>query len=210
MRRRTSTRQRGAALLVLLAILALGASWFLVSRLDALSASYSARDRQANAVVLNRAKQALIGYVAAQAGKGSPLAEDNPGALPCPEHPWYINRVSPDDGQEGRAGPAIGISSPGSGTANCSSIGRYPWRTIGTEVLVDAAGEPLWFVVGPTWRPSETVGRSLSQLVGLVRHAIDAGIWALIVLGPIALLVAGATFRAGWATEEVCMDHCEW
>jgi hypothetical protein len=148
-KRRVQRRQGGAALLVLLAVLAIGASWFMVSKLDAMTANATARNRQYNAEVLARAKQALIGYVVQQANKSF---EDNPGALPCPEHPWYVNRASPDNGMEGTMGPAVAIGSPGSGTANCSSIGRYPWRSIGTEMFVDAAGETLWYVVGPTWR----------------------------------------------------------
>lgn len=153
MKRRMASRQGGAALLVLLGVLALGASWFMVSRLDAMTANATARNRHYNAEVLARAKQALIGYVVQQANKSF---EDNPGALPCPEHPWYINRVSPDNGLEGTAGPSVGMSNPGAGTANCSSIGRFPWRTVGTEVFSDAAGEPLWLVVGPSWRKTSS------------------------------------------------------
>jgi hypothetical protein len=124
----------------------------MVNRVNARSGDYIAADRERNARVLNQAKQALIGYVVAQAAKGMPFPEDNPGALPCPEHPWYIGL--PD--KEGGAGPSIGVSNPGYGTANCSSIGRFPWRTIGTPKLVDASGEPLWYVVGPTWRKTSS------------------------------------------------------
>jgi len=73
--------QRGAALLVLLAVLVLGASWFLVSRLDALSAGiFTASHRNHNALVLSQAKQALIGYVAMNAAQSG---ENNPGRFPC-------------------------------------------------------------------------------------------------------------------------------
>lgn len=153
MKRRMASRQGGAALLVLLAVLAIGATWFMVSKFDGLSANATVRNREYNAAVLQRAKQTLIGYVLAQASKSF---EDNPGALPCPEHPWYINRASPNNGLDGTAGPAVGMSNPGSGTANCGSVGRYPWRTIGSEVFTDSAGEPLWYVVGPTWRKTST------------------------------------------------------
>jgi hypothetical protein len=31
------------------------------------------------------------------------------------------------------------------------AVGRLPWRTLGLDKLVDAAGEPLWYVVSPGW-----------------------------------------------------------
>jgi len=144
-----ASRQRGAALLVMLLLFVLGATWFLISRFDSLNANQTARERDTNATVLRLAKRALIGYTIAQANKSG---EDNPGALPCPEHAWYIDY----NDKAGTMGPSTGVSSPGYGTANCSSIGRFPWRTIGTDMLVDAVGEPLWYVVGPTWRKTST------------------------------------------------------
>ena len=136
MKARSIPRQRGAALLALLAVLVLGASWFLVSRLDALSADFTARDRVYNAAALNRAKQALIGYVAAQAVKAG---EDNPGAFPCPEAPGSFNSATGSDGR--------------TQTPSCTlpMVGRFPWRTVGTDKLIDASGEPLWYVVASGW-----------------------------------------------------------
>ena len=136
MRRGTRGGQRGIALLALLAVLVIGGTWYLVSRLQQLSANRTAVERARNAEVLNRAKQALIGYVIAQANHAN---ENNPGALPCPEAPASFNDLTGTDGKTnsgGCAGPAVG---------------RYPWRTIGTDKLVDAAGEPLWYVVSPGW-----------------------------------------------------------
>lgn len=136
MKRGTRGAQRGIALLALLAVLVIGGTWYLVSRLQELSANRTAIERARNAEVLNRAKQALIGYVIAQANHAN---ENNPGALPCPEAPASFNDLTGTDGKTnsgGCAGPAVG---------------RYPWRTIGTDKLVDAAGEPLWYVVSPNW-----------------------------------------------------------
>jgi len=150
---RVSRQRGGAAILLLLAVLALGGSYYMISSLNAMSVQRKAFAQTQNAAVLSRAKQALIGYVVARALKGGVVdPEQNPGSLPCPEHPWHIGLVA----EEGTAGPAIGIANPGYGTANCSSIGRFPWKTIGTEKLVDLSGEPLWYVVGPTWRKTST------------------------------------------------------
>src|SRR5437762_13700927 len=86
-------RQRGAALLLLLLVLAIGGTWYLVSRMQQLSANATAAVRARNAEVLNKAKQALIGYVVAQANHAG---ENNPGSLPCPEAPgsFKIGRAS--------------------------------------------------------------------------------------------------------------------
>ena len=127
-------RERGAALLALLAVIALGGSWYLVSRLNAESGVRSAITKARNAEVLNRAKQALIGYVAAQAANAG---EDNPGTLPCPEAAGYFDNPA----NEGQAASSCTLP----------KVGRFPWRTIGTEKLVDASGEPLWYVVSPGW-----------------------------------------------------------
>ncbi len=126
-------REQGAALLALLAVIMLGASWFLVSQLNAESGGRSAASRNRNAEVLNRAKQTLIGNVALLAAKAG---EDNPGRLRCPESAGSIGGIN-----EGEA----------AGNCTLPAIGRFPWRTFGTDKLVDSANEPLWYVVSPGW-----------------------------------------------------------
>ncbi len=133
-------RERGVVLLALLALIALSASWYLVSRLNAESGAAAAVRKTRNAEVLNRAKQALIGYVAKQAAEAG---ERNPGRLPCPEAMYNIGTSD-----EGSSAPWIGPPA----TTTCTSIGRLPWRTIGLEKLVDTTNEPLWYAVGPAWR----------------------------------------------------------
>ena len=131
--RSAKARQRGIALIVLLVILVLGATWFMVTRVARLSLSHAASERERNAVVLKRAKEALIGYVASQAAE---IGEPNPGRLPCPEAAGYIGGAN-----EGQA----------SGSCTLPAVGRLPWRTLGLDKLVDAHGEPLWYVVSPGW-----------------------------------------------------------
>ncbi len=132
-------RQRGIALLVLVAMLVLSASWLVVSTLNA-STTPAVAVRAHNARVLQEAKLALIGHVAAQAAQ---TTENYPGRLPCPEHEWYIG----DPNKEGMAGPSVGVTNPGYGSSACATAGRLPWKTIGIDNLRDASGEPLWYVV---------------------------------------------------------------
>jgi hypothetical protein len=140
MKRSPARRQRGAALLAMVAIFALGASWYLVSRLNAETGLAAATAKARNAQVLDKAKMALIGYVAAQAIKAG---ENRPGALPCPEAPSDFN----DSANEGT------ISYP----CTLPKVGRFPWRSLGMDKLVDTSGEPLWYAVATGWAGASTV-----------------------------------------------------
>ena len=109
----------------MVAMIALGASWYLVSRAEHRKRR-PLRRRQARATreVLNTAKQALIGYVAAQAAKAG---ENNPGALPCPEAAGVLRRSPAKEGTVASA-------------ARCRRSAAFPWRTIGIDKLVDRVG----------------------------------------------------------------------
>lgn len=133
--RPAASRQRGVALLALLAVVALGASWFVVKQLNIESGAIAAARKNRNAEVLHKAKLALIGYVASQAAKDG---ENNPGAMPCPENPGDFDSTT---GRQGLVGTTCGTT----------TVGRFPWRTLGLDRLVDSSGEPLWYVVGPGW-----------------------------------------------------------
>ncbi len=133
-------KQQGLALIALLALIVLGASWWLVSAL-ATPASRVASDREHNANVLAQAKIALIGTAGLMAGD---TTEDDPGRLPCPEAPGSANNWAAGSYTQSDDGIAAG---------NCAlpAVGRLPWRTLGIDKLVDASGEPLWYVVSPAW-----------------------------------------------------------
>lgn len=132
----TRPRQRGAALMLLVTVLVLGVAWFAVGALG--RAAPTRADRELiTAAALQAAKEALLAYVAL---KAADPAEENPGRLPCPEHP----------GQPGTA--QEGIAAPFPGFPSCTQVGRLPWKTLGIEQLRDAEGEPLWYAVATgTW-----------------------------------------------------------
>jgi len=185
MRRGGVRGAHGAALLALVAALLLSASWLLLSRLNAASADRLASKRERNARVLNQAKQALIGHVAAQAARSG---ENNPGSLPCPENPGDF------DSTTGRQG-LVGI--------NCGTnvkVGRFPWRTLGLDQLVDADAEPLWYAVSPSWGVnvgSNSVVNSNSTGQLTVDGVPNAAV-ALIVAPGAAIGVAAAPGCAEW------------
>jgi hypothetical protein len=131
-------RQHGAALLVMVAILAIGMTSFMVGALNSAALNQNAALQSRNATVLAEAKTALIGYVVREA---LDLSESIPGRLPCPESPSDAGTAN-----EGRAGSACSPSFPTNKT-----VGRLPWRTLGIAKLVDATSEPLWYAVSPKW-----------------------------------------------------------
>ena len=126
-------RQEGVVLIAMLAIVAMTTAWFTLRYFAALPGDYTTLNRAQNAAVLARAKAALMGHVALQAAKAG---ETDPGRFVCPE-----------------AAGNIGGSSEGAAASTCTfpAIGRFPWRTLATDKFLDAAGEPLWYVVASGW-----------------------------------------------------------
>src|SRR4051812_6045905 len=126
-------RQRGVALLVLAAIAFLAVSYVLVTGLNRSSSDFAMAKRERNMIVLNRTKQALIGWIALQAAK---YGETQPGRLPCPEDSTQAGSAT--EGSTGVCGTGV-------------EIGRLPWRSLGMDKPVDADGEALWIAVSAGW-----------------------------------------------------------
>ena len=125
-------RQRGLALLVLLALFAMAAAYMLVSSLNKSSVALSQARADKNRDVLQQAKAALIAWSAAQV-----LQSNVPGALPCPD-----------------------INNDGVAEPTCSSsqrLGRLPYLTLGIDDLRDASGERLWYAMSGNFRSSSTI-----------------------------------------------------
>ena len=167
-------RQQGLALVGLLALLTLGASYWLVSAL-ANPANRTASDREHNARVLNEAKQALVGQVGVDV---LPAAENNPGRLPCPEAPASANNG---------AGAVFNDADDGVAAGNCTlpAVGRLPWRSLGINKLIDASGEPLWYVVSPAWALSNATVPPLQTTI----NSNTAGQLTLDAMGDVVALI---------------------
>ena len=150
-------------MLALVALVVMGSLYWLMSGL-AQPANRAAAKRAQNAKVLQNAKAALIGYVAMNAATpGAAITDDNPGSLPCPEAPGDVGTVN-----EGRTAPSCG---------GLPAVGRLPWRTLGIEKPLDAASEPLWYIVSPGWAKPNPGGNTIinSNTVGqLTMDGIEA------------------------------------
>jgi hypothetical protein len=142
----TPETSRGAALLVLLLVLVLGAASALIASLAGRNPEIERRQKTLD--VLAQAKQALIAWSVVQ-GDVWPAEQTRdgvatftyrrPGTLPCPDTNFF--------GSSG-SGNASGSCSSAGGT----SIGRLPWKSLDMENLRDAHGEPLWYAVSDNFR----------------------------------------------------------
>lgn len=123
-------QQRGAALLIILAIIGLGAALLLVSALNKANRQID-RDKS-TASALAQAKDALVGF-AASYGDTAGHASEVAGFLVCPD--TDNNTLTP------------GQADPPCGTTSVSLIGRLPWNTLGLPDLRDSTGECLWYAI---------------------------------------------------------------
>ncbi len=126
-------RQQGAALLATLALITLFGLYLFVKGLNATQLNSM---RQSNAsVAMNAARQALIAEAL------SPVMISNAGFLPLPDR--GTNLVS------GAWVAAEGLASQNflGNSKDRSLIGKFPWDSLNTGVLRDAAGNCLWYVV---------------------------------------------------------------
>jgi hypothetical protein len=136
-------RQRGAALLALVAVIMVGGLWWLLVALTPVNRL--SLEREHNARVLAIAKQAVLGWVVANAAD---TADPNPGKLPCPEALGNFT-LNPPAAMEG----VVQGFCAGAATA----VGRLPWKSLGIDKPHDASGEVLWLVVAAGWkRPNNT------------------------------------------------------
>lgn len=122
--RAAPARSRGAALFVLLAILALGTFSVLITGLSASSLRKDADGKTTTA--LARAKEALMARAVLDANR--------PGSLPCPD----LN----DDGS----------AELFSGDDCLGYVGRLPWRQLVIDDIRDGTGERLWYAMSNSLR----------------------------------------------------------
>jgi hypothetical protein len=135
--------QGGAALLIMMLILILGALAVLARDLNA-RATATARTQKSTAA-LAAAKEALLGYMVTTEAA-------NPGAyglLPCPD-----------------IDASGGIDEGVAHTAAClaryrSVMGRFPWKTVGVAPSRSSAGECLWYAVSGTWKQASAAPSEL-------------------------------------------------
>lgn len=129
-------REGGMILPALLILLLIGSIAVMLSGND-LASRVELQHHQATLAELSRARAALIGY--AQSYRLT-HPEQSVGYLPCPDTDSGMH----DGNAEGRCG-----------NAGVSSIGRFPYRTLGLPPLRDGHGECLWYAVAGSFKNNE-------------------------------------------------------
>jgi hypothetical protein len=167
----TPRRQRGVAVVVLLALTGIVLIGVLVVALGGTSATIE-RDQQ-TALALGKAREALIAYAAGD--------DNRPGALPCPDQN--------DDG---------GVTNPEDwNLSDCDSyVGRLPWKTLDLDDLRDGNGERLWYALTPAFRNSTAGGTLNSNTPGTLNvtgSVTASGVIALVFSAGPALATQGRT-----------------
>jgi hypothetical protein len=194
-------RQRGFALLILIALLAVAAAYVLLSRLDAVGARWSQGTVTQRA--LAEAKAGLIAYAVSVPLTTS--GSKRPGDLPCPD-----------------------LDNDGSADGPCSTpasrFGRLPWKTLGLPDLRDSSGERLWYAVSTNFKNNPRTGILNSDTKGtiLVRNSNSvilndpaAGTGAIaVIIAPGAPLTRQGTSgeqqrgcKRGGSDDTLCATH---
>lgn len=138
---RATRRERGAALLLFMILVVMAALTYLVSSLGP-ELTVARQDRQTQDALV-QAREALIGYALK-------YRESQPdrmyGYLPLPDLGSSRNNNvgCTDEGCDANTFTGIAFDANGIGP---SVVGRFPWRTLGTEPLRDGNGECLWLIV---------------------------------------------------------------
>jgi len=143
-------KQRGAALMVMLVIMVMGAATILVNSLS--STALQIKRDKISADALAQAKEALIGYAASVKFTGG---AERPGDLPCP-----------DTNNDGIAEASCGNAS--GSTGQNLRLGRLPWKTLGLPDLRDGSGERLWYAISNNFKKNTRTALLNSDTPGTI------------------------------------------
>ncbi len=132
-------RQRGAALLILLALIIPVLIYAVVAGLHRSAGDLARARDQKTYAALAQAKEALIAYAVTYMDDPT-HANRVPGYLPCPDR-----------------GPGINAEGMAAGSGSCVSslvsvMGRLPWKALGLDALTDGSRECLWYAVSGTYK----------------------------------------------------------
>lgn len=174
-------RQQGMILIMLIFIIGLASTAYLV---NAISQNIQAERNTKTAIVLAKAKAALIGWSAGNDSK--------PGTLPCTD---TIN-----------SGSAV-TSGP---NACAAYLGRLPWKQLGMDTIRDSDQECLWYVLSPIFRNTMNNGtrasNPLASAIGSITIKNSSG--TVLATDVLALIISPGAALSGQSrsssTDTVC------
>ena len=128
-----AARERGAVLIVLMALLAMGVLYFLTVQLEALSLYQKESQQGGGSDSMAQAREALLGYAATYRDDPAHSTEVF-GYLPCPDT------------------VGNGDAAASCGNAGEASVGLLPYKTLGLPDLRDSKGDCLWYAVSGSFK----------------------------------------------------------
>jgi hypothetical protein len=210
--RHCSSAQHGAALLILLILLVAAALTHVVTTLT--PAALQARRAQQTQAALVQAREALVGY-ALQYRDTQRLSGGTPDAM-------YGYLPLPDLGESTNLNAVLSLACASEGCAKFNAagvsgndliVGRFPWKSVGADVLRDGHAECLWYAVSASHRAVNATAAVMNGdtparpdiLIGSGKIALDA---AGIDERPLAVIFAPDPVfsggRAGSAEAPLC------
>jgi hypothetical protein len=147
--------QRGAALLILLALVSVVLIYAVVAGLNRSAADMAQARAQKTTTALAQAKEALIAYAVTYTDTRDDPGGNSytvPGFLPCPDLGSFLGE---------------GVAAGNCGSTFVSQLGRLPWRTLDLDALKDGSGECLWYAVSGTYKnnPNGVSGSTNSNMM---------------------------------------------
>ncbi|MBI5791281.1 MAG: hypothetical protein HZA63_07390 [Rhodocyclales bacterium] len=164
---------RGFVLITLIALLTIGGLYFFISNLS--PEILRANTQQKTDKALTQARDALLGYALQYREYQAATGTDSVyGYLPMPDLGEAQNQN----------GALVNSPCPGEGCAKLNPaglvaghtyIGRFPWRTLGTEPLRGGNGECLWYVVSGGHRSLSNTGTMNWDTLGQIDIVVANG-----------------------------------
>jgi len=148
-------RQRGVTLLIVVIIMMLASITYIFTGIS--TDEIQVERKIINSRVLKEAKNALLAHALTNSYRATNLGEI--GNLPCPD---ANNNISPEGDQD-----------PSCGNLNRNSIGYFPWKRMGIEVLKDESGTCLLYAVSPSYKLNDP--RMLNQDSNGMFQIVDIG-----------------------------------
>lgn len=152
-RRRWRPVHRGAALLIFMVLLVMGAMTYLVNQFT--PEAVAARRAQQTSAALVQARDALLGYALQyreqKAAQSPPVLDAMSGHLPLPDFGESVN-LNANLLHQTCTSEGCAKINPAGLSATDVVVGRFPWKTVGTGPLRDSHQECLWYAVSTSHR----------------------------------------------------------
>ena len=192
---------KGFVLIALVALLTIGGLYFFITNLS--PEVIEARRQEKTTAALVQAREALIGY-ALQYREQQRVTDPSAmyGHLPLPDFGESVNLNGNLLNQSCTTEGCAKINAAGV-SGSTVIVGRFPWKTLGTEPLRDGHAECLWYAISATHRAVNSTATTMNwDTLAVPDVVIGSGLASLAAVNaherPLAVIFsAGAAFDGG-------------